>query len=259
MEHGPRGTRDRVRGEERVEGRGAPVIPTLLLFLLVGVLVWASDEKNPPEPVIVENPTGEVLFADVVWKEPGGAVSGTFLQPVEAQGTLAYPVRPATVACVRVVRRGEVHGIWPVEPRSGERRVELDGGHGASGADSVRCPPEIVEHRVRPGLGRWLSPGEPDRIYRERIISRGLHRRGWQTQDRSRRSLGMRAGGDEPDGHPPSRRRSRGGDEPRCGTPAFEDSGPGAPSLCSGLPSSRSAASYPSASYPASSRSGLRR
>ncbi|MDX1566919.1 MAG: hypothetical protein R3223_03900 [Longimicrobiales bacterium] len=166
-----------------------PILSGVVLILLVGALVWTAGEGPPPGTVVVENPGDAPRHADVVLRARGGAVSASLLRLVEPGSSLGYRIPAGAAGCVRWIDDGSVRAAWAV-PRSrtsGAGTVlELSrGGAASSGA----CPPELVRHRIRPALGRWMNPGDAARIHRERMIPRILHRRAIRRTASNRRRV----------------------------------------------------------------------
>lgn len=170
--HGTRG------GVARKQKDGFPFRPTLVLFLLIGGLVWWSGEEGAPGAgVVVENPADRTRRADVVWRGPDGTLSGSLLRVVEPFGSEGYRIPAEASACVRWIEDGSVRGAWPLSAGATKQDVAVlklpASGHATTGV----CLPELVDHRIRPALGRWMVPGDPVRLHRERMIPRTLHRR----------------------------------------------------------------------------------
>lgn len=182
-----RGTPDSEAGGD---GAAFPFVPTLLLFVLVGGLIWWSGEGPSGSSILVENPADEARRADIVWKGSGGGVSGTLLRVLEPNSALRFRIPEATTGCVRWIQEGGVRAAWPLSGGGvGQDLSVLPLRTPRSGSTSG-CPPELVDHRIRPTLGRWMIPGEPARIHRERMIPRRNHRRNRFAGASNRRSRG---------------------------------------------------------------------
>ena len=175
----------RTSGSDR--GTVFPLVPVLVLFLLVGVLVWAAGESPPSESVVIENPAEEPRHTDLVWRAEGGDVSTSLLRVVEPRTAVGYRIPAGATGCVRWIDDGSVRATWRVPATASEEpgtalELSLDGDSSGSA-----CPPELVGHRIRPALGRWMIPDEPVRLHRERMIPRVLHRRAIRRVPSSRR------------------------------------------------------------------------
>lgn len=186
-------SRVRKQGAARASRRRAshgPWVPTLVVFLLVGALAWRTERRPEPTRLLIGNGSVEARAVDVVWKDPGGGISGTLLRVIEPGDTLRQVLRSGWSACVRWIddASASVEGAWPVPPALEPRTVVLSGPPLASAAARHACAPELAEHRIRPRLGRWMNPGDPDGVHRERIIPRILHRRTVRRRASRRRS-----------------------------------------------------------------------
>lgn len=179
---------------------GAPIVPTLVLFLVVGALAWIGERPLRPTDLVIENASGEARTVDVVWKTRDGVVFGSLLRLIEPSEALHHPLRGGVVACVRWIDPGaaRVEAVWSVPGTGADQTVVLPGSGSAPDGSLLPCEPELAEHRIRPRLGAWMPPGDPTRMKRERIISRVLHRR-----TARRRSVSPAVGAVTPSGASP--------------------------------------------------------
>ena len=170
------------RREAGSRGGGDPWGPIAVLLLLVGALAATTADVHPTARAVIENPTERAWSVDVVWRAAGGGVSGSLIRVVEPTRTLTVGVRPGVEGCVRVIDQeaARVEGAWSLPPGPPDRPVVVLGPSLPSLRPDVPgdgCAQELVEHRIRPRPGRWMSPREPERLRRERLIPRALPRR----------------------------------------------------------------------------------
>lgn len=173
-------------------GVDGAVLAILVLSFLVGGLVWRIADDPVLPRILIENPGTQARTVDVVWKNSVGTVSGSLLHTVEPTETLVHSLRNGMAACIRWIDEptGSIEAVRPVPVRGRSHVLVVLGSSPARHARMDRCPRELVEHPIRPRLGRRMTPDQPGETYRERLIPRTLHRRQVRRRDTGRRGSG---------------------------------------------------------------------
>jgi hypothetical protein len=126
--------------------------------------------------VSVVNETTRSVQVDARWWYGEFGVEGPIVRNVPPGGVTMLHSRGVGGICVRMIHRSHrlVGGGFVMAPTRGDTsRVAIR--DGAGGGSPVlepgrACPPELMEHRVRLGSGRYFDPADPGTIRRERIL-----------------------------------------------------------------------------------------
>lgn len=157
-------------------------IRNALIVLVVVVLTikaaTAVEWGRWPEmaSLTVESGLNERVLVDVRLRTPSGQVEGPITQLLVPGSAVTFSASPDQPLCVRVITLGD-------------RRVvsfQIEGSEHAlttairlppstlerPPADLAQCEPELARHRVRTARGQYFEPDRPERLRRERILSR---------------------------------------------------------------------------------------
>ena len=170
------------RGRWRVDlpGGAGPWLAGAIALGSAILLGSLGSRVSWPEPVVVRvaNETPRSVLVDARWWYGELGVEGPIVRDVPAGGVTMLHARRVDGICVRVIHRSHRHvaGVFLEAPLRGDTvRAAIRDRAGEGGPvlePGPACPPELLEHRVRLGSGRYFDPADPETVGRERVLRR---------------------------------------------------------------------------------------
>lgn len=171
----------------KIRGGGRPVVLTRRWFwipaLLAGgaalvlLLIGRGVEWPGSADIEVVNAGNEPMLVDARWWGGPARVVGPFARLLEPDSAMVIRPGGRGDLCIRAIEPGSgriARVLVPARDRNDVLRVDIPSAPaGPPGPElPVVCPGFLEDDRVRVGWGRYLQPGNPPRVRRERIIRR---------------------------------------------------------------------------------------
>lgn len=151
----------------------AAILGALLLVIAWPVDGWDSKWAE----VIVENEVLEPVLIDLRWRDRGIEIAGPIARRVAPGEAAEFGAPVGDSVCLRVIAGDSGRTVTamhlPVSESATRVRIRLDRQSLYQPTSAaIRCEPALAAHKVRVAPGRYFELDRPDRIRRERILTR---------------------------------------------------------------------------------------